>query len=212
MNLTKEMAEALSQFQASMTHAVKGNLNPHFRSAYADLPSVIDQNRELLAQHGLFVTQVFMDDDKQRPGVVIKTILGHISGGYLESVLYMPATKNDAQGVGSAITYGRRYMYQAILGFAADVDDDGNEASTSPSGPSQATSKGKNKSCTSSQRALIRQYAEELNVDIDGALGKLGLEKLEQLDQESAATWIKRFEEMSAQLKQQQNNTTNTAE
>lgn len=40
----------------------------------------------------------------------------------------MSPTKNDPQGVGSAITYGRRYSLLAMTG-AAPEDDDGNKAS-----------------------------------------------------------------------------------
>jgi hypothetical protein len=60
-------------------------------------------------------------------GVAIETMLLHSSGEWISSTLRIPATKEDAQGYGSAITYGRRYGLQAICGLPAE-DDDGNAA------------------------------------------------------------------------------------
>ena len=61
--------------------------------------------------------------------VIVETILAHESGQWIQSELCMPLAKNDPQGVGSAITYGRRYGLAAIVGIVADDDDDGNAAS-----------------------------------------------------------------------------------
>ena len=46
--------------------------------------------------------------------------------------------RNDPQGIGSALTYARRYALQAIAGVAAEDDDDGNAAGRRdkpPAGP-----------------------------------------------------------------------------
>jgi len=56
----------------------------------------------------------------------------HASGEWIRSALYVPVTKKDAQGFGSAITYGRRYSLAAIVGVASDDDDDANDAVTPP--------------------------------------------------------------------------------
>jgi hypothetical protein len=61
--------------------------------------------------------------------VIVETILTHTSGQWIQSELALPLLKADPQGVGSAITYGRRYGLAAIIGIVADVDDDGNAAS-----------------------------------------------------------------------------------
>lgn len=60
-------------------------------------------------------------------GVEIETTLLHTSGEFMCDVLWVPCGKNDAQGLGSAITYGRRYALMAVAGVAP-VDDDGNAA------------------------------------------------------------------------------------
>ena len=61
--------------------------------------------------------------------VIVETILAHESGEWIQSDLCLPLAKHDPQGVGSAVTYGRRYGLAAIVGIVADIDDDGNAAS-----------------------------------------------------------------------------------
>ena len=119
-----KLAEALAKAQAQMRHASKDSTNPHFRSSYADLASVLDAAREPLTANGLSISQL---PSHSADGVVVRTILMHTSGEYLWSELAIPVRKNDAQGVGSAITYARRYSLSAIAGIGSD-DDDGNAA------------------------------------------------------------------------------------
>ena len=50
----------------------------------------------------------------------------HESGQWLKSEIRIPLTnKKDAQEIGSACTYGRRYGLTAMVGLA-QIDDDGN--------------------------------------------------------------------------------------
>ena len=122
------LAKSLAEVQASLAPARKDSTNPFFNSTYADLSSVWESCRGLLAKNGLSVIQ------GNRVGtnntVIVETILAHESGQWIQSELCMPLAKNDPQGVGSAITYGRRYGLAAIVGVVADDDDDGNAAST----------------------------------------------------------------------------------
>lgn len=119
-----ELAKALSAAQAEMRHALKSAENPHFRSRYADLAGIIDACREPLAKHGLAFTQLA---GYSQGGASVRTVLMHTSGQYIWSLLVVPVNKQDAQGVGSALTYARRYGLSAIVGIAQD-DDDGNGA------------------------------------------------------------------------------------
>lgn len=121
----KDIALALSLAQAAMGPAVKGRTNPHFRSTYADLASYIEASRDALAAQGLAISQ---GCEAQGAAVRITTLLLHKSGEWLESTLELPATKEDPQGIGSAISYGRRYALAAMLNMGAE-DDDGNRAS-----------------------------------------------------------------------------------
>lgn len=123
-----ELVAALAKAQGAMVAAAKSNTNPHFKSKYADLASVWDAIREPLSANGLSVLQPVTAEGA---AVTVTTILAHSSGQFISEVLTMTATQNTPQGVGSAITYGRRYALSALVGVAADADDDGNAASAS---------------------------------------------------------------------------------
>lgn len=124
----KNLAAALCKAQADMEGAKKDAKNPHFNSKYADLASVWDAIREPLTKNGLSIVQL---PRSMQGGVEVETILLHISGESLSSVLAVPASKSDAQGFGSALTYARRYSLMAMVGVAPE-DDDGNAASHKP--------------------------------------------------------------------------------
>lgn len=109
-----------------MPTANKDGNNPHFKSKYATLQSVVETCKPVLKKHGLAITQTF---EPSCDGISIITTLVHESGQYISGSLFLKPAKNDPQGYGSAITYGRRYAWAAILGMVADEDDDGNEAS-----------------------------------------------------------------------------------
>lgn len=120
----KSIAPALHKAQSEMKSALKDSTNPHFRSKYADLSSVVEAVKSALHKNGLVYVQGVEDAEG---GVAIETRLIHVSGEWIASTLRIPASKQDAQGYGSAITYGRRYGLQAMCGVPAE-DDDGNAA------------------------------------------------------------------------------------
>lgn len=121
-----ELAAALAKAQGEMETAIKSAENPFFKSSYADLPAYRHVAREPLAKHGLSVTQSI---DESNGKLRIVTMLLHASGQWVRSFLPVNPVKNDPQGVGSAITYMRRYSYAAIIGAVAeDEDDDGESA------------------------------------------------------------------------------------
>jgi len=120
------LAAALCEAQFALESAQKDSLNPHFRSRYADLASVWNAARPALHKHGLSVVQAPEPCDN---GIRLRTILLHKSGEWIDSVLTLPASRQDAQGYGSAMTYARRYALAAMVGIVADDDDDGNAAS-----------------------------------------------------------------------------------
>lgn len=116
---------AMALAQAELENATKNAQNPHFRSKYADLAEILNTVRPTLTKHGLSVLQFPGFDG----GVVtVETMLLHKSGEWIKGEAGAPATKQDAQGVGSALTYLRRYSLAAVCGIAQE-DDDGNEAS-----------------------------------------------------------------------------------
>lgn len=119
------LARALAKAQGEVENANKNAINPHFKNHYADLAEIINTVRPVLNKHGLSVVQIPGFGD----GVVtVDTMLLHESGEWLRGTSGSPAQKQDPQGVGSAITYLRRYSLAALCGIAQE-DDDGQAAS-----------------------------------------------------------------------------------
>lgn len=124
-----ELALALSKAQLMIKGAVEDATNPHFRSNYASLKSYIDSAKEALSKNGLSITQLILDSDYEgMNSISVETVLMHSSGQWISSIFSMPVSKLDAQGVGSAITYARRYSFASTVGIAPMEDDDGNKA------------------------------------------------------------------------------------
>lgn len=122
--MTSNIAAALAKAQAEMGKAIKESTNPAFRSKYADLGNVMDACLPALNKHNIAVIQPIVSDVDGR---FVKTILIHESGETLECAVPLIVGKNDMQGLGSAITYGRRYGLMSMAGIAPE-DDDGNAA------------------------------------------------------------------------------------
>jgi hypothetical protein len=127
------LVTALAKAQLDFKPIRKKETNPAFHAKYSDLPTIIAATQEALAKNNLVVMQMtrseFGADDAKM--LTITTILAHGSGQWISTDLTLPAMMRDrfdAQSVGSAITYARRYSLQAMLGVAADDDDDGNRA------------------------------------------------------------------------------------
>jgi hypothetical protein len=122
------IAPALSQLADKLQHALKDSTNAHFNSTYASLASVIDTIKPCLAEFGLAVVQSPGWKDER---VTVTTRILHASGEWIQSVAETPLPKANPQGVGSAITYLRRYSLASMLGISQE-DDDGNLASQEP--------------------------------------------------------------------------------
>lgn len=120
-----ELASALNKAQAEMGGAVKDSSNPFFKSKYADLASVIEACKDELTKHGLSISQLVTSDEQGRS--YVETVLMHSSGQWIASKMLLHLAKTDMQGLGSAISYARRYSLQSILNIPA-VDDDGESA------------------------------------------------------------------------------------
>jgi hypothetical protein len=122
-----ELAAALARAQGEMTHAEKTKTNPHFRNDYADIAAIIEAIRIPFSKNGLSYAQMptFLEGKS-----VLATRMMHSSGQWIESHTPILASKADAQGFGSGLTYARRYALAAIAGIAQD-DDDANAAVSS---------------------------------------------------------------------------------
>jgi hypothetical protein len=130
----KEIASALVKAQKEFGPALKTSTNPAFRSKYAKLENCIEAVIDALNDNGIMLMQpTHLCED----GVIVETMFLHESGEQISNgKLHVPATKHDAQGYGSALTYARRYSLLAACGIAAE-DDDGEAASKSKAAPSK---------------------------------------------------------------------------
>jgi hypothetical protein len=115
-----ELVKALCLAQSEFKPIKKDSLNPFYNKKYATLDAVIEATAEALRKHGLIVIQTMEGDS-------LITTLAHVSGQWISGSAFLHAIKQDPQGIGSAITYQRRYGYSAIVQCApSDEDDDGN--------------------------------------------------------------------------------------
>jgi hypothetical protein len=164
------IAAAFVKAQKAFGPALKSSSNPHFKSRYADLAACVEAVIEALNDNGIALIQHTHDCDN---GVIVETIFLHESGEQLSAgKLHVPATKMDAQGYGSALTYARRYSLMAACGIAPE-DDDGNAASkTAPKSAPKLSDE---------QKANIAALADE--VGYKGDMAALNKRSADQYDQ-----------------------------
>lgn len=120
-----DLAAALAKAQGEITGALKDSANPFFKSKYADLASCWDACRAPLSKNGLSVVQGL---DVSEGHLYLKTRLLHATGQWISSTTPVTPKDDTPQGMGSALTYARRYALTAMVGVA-QVDDDANAAS-----------------------------------------------------------------------------------
>lgn len=138
----QKLTEAMVKAQAAMRTALKKSDNPYFRSKYADLAEIWEVARGPLNQNGLCLLQPVSSQDAG--SVTVTTVLAHVSGEFISEQFTVyprpekPKDKNGTplqgapefvspQGMGSAVSYARRYALQGLLAIATD-DDDGEHA------------------------------------------------------------------------------------
>lgn len=163
-----QIAAAVIAAQGEMGSAKKTADNPFFKSKYADLAGVVETARPVLTRHGLGVVQSADCDGEL---AVVETLLVHTSGEWFKSRTVLKPTKADPQGMGSAVTYARRYAYMAIIGMAAE-DDDGNAASQPVNRQASAVTRPHNRTSEVQMEAKRKAYfaqAAKLGVDGDAA-------------------------------------------
>jgi hypothetical protein len=132
----KAIASALVKAQKEFGPALKTSTNPHFRSRYADLSACVEAVIDALNNNGIYLMQL---TEEHEAGVKVSTTFIHESGEQLSGgSLFMPASKHDAQGFASALSYARRYSLMAACSIAPE-DDDGNAATKTT--PPQAAPK-----------------------------------------------------------------------
>jgi len=130
--LIDQISKAMSLAQGEMKPASKSTDNPYFKSTYATLSQVMDAIREPFRKNNLCV---FQDVCSSENGVSIHTRISHASGQWIEfGPMEIPLSKKDAQAVGSATSYGKRYSLSAAVGVVSDVEDDDGEGAMNRGG------------------------------------------------------------------------------
>ena len=179
MNKSESIAslgKALAKAQGEVKNASKASVNTHYKSKYADLAEALNTVRPVFASCGLSFVQMpsFLD------GVVsVETMLVHESGEWISETASSPITKQDAQGVGSAITYLRRYSLAAFAGIAQE-DDDAN-ASVGKAQPKQAAAPLNEAVITPEQVATVREYLVRTNMNEAEFVAQGGYQSAEQI-------------------------------
>lgn len=185
MSNHKSITLALVEAQKNMTKASKQAKNPHLKSKYADLGSVMDACVPALNDAGIAVIQPSGEDETGR---YVETILIHgESGERLGCKVPLIVQKNDMQGYGSAVTYARRYGLMTMAGIAPE-DDDGHAASKAPPQQRQAPL-----SVSPEQFIKLRDMAHQAGVDNSTICGKGGCASLEQFPAnkfDAAIDWL----------------------
>lgn len=163
----QDLIKALVKARLSFEHISKNKTNPHYKSKYADLDTILDAVNPALLANGILVVQVTEILDG-KPVLVTKLI--HESGQSIEGCYPLPEI-SDPQKLGSAITYARRYALCAILNITADDDDDANIASTQQSRPQQQSRPEKPanpNAITEGQRKRLWAISQAHGLDADG--------------------------------------------
>ncbi|MBV8781907.1 MAG: ERF family protein [Phycisphaerae bacterium] len=160
------IAPAFVSAQAKVMPAAKDSENPHFRSKYADLASVMHACKDALNENGIGVIQSPAPADGTR--LKLETRLIHKSGEWFSGTMEMPLVKSDPQAYGSSLTYARRYALAAMVGVCPE-DDDANGAMPEPGNtrgqrkdnpPSRQSAQSQKKAAPSAPQMSDEQYAE----------------------------------------------------
>lgn len=123
---TSEIFKALALFRKALKQPMKDASNPFFKSKYVPLENIVEVVDEAIKDTGLSYSQ---EATSAGNSISVATHVFHESGQFISfDPLTLPATKADAQGFGSAVTYAKRYSLAAVFGVTSDEDDDGNKA------------------------------------------------------------------------------------
>lgn len=122
------LAAALVAAQDEMPAVEKDATNPHFGSSFTSLGKLIATVRPVLNRNGIAVIQLPSRDEQGKPTLVTRLV--HTSGESMEETMPLILSKQDAQALGSSLTYAKRYALAAALAIADQEDDDGNAATS----------------------------------------------------------------------------------
>ena len=120
-----EFNAAFARMQADMPIVPKRGRG-HNNIQYARIEDIYQVAMPILAKHGLSLRHRIGSDEKG--GITVTAVLAHVSG-HSETAEFTSSpdgsgSKNSIQAKGSAITYGKRYTAEAVLGLTSHGEDD----------------------------------------------------------------------------------------
>lgn len=182
----KELAGALAKAQAEFGRAQLDAQNPHFRNSYATLTSIVEACRGPLSKNSLALVQTIITKEG-KPS--LETMLLHASGEWMGFDFDLYVDKPTMQGLGSAITYARRYGIQTLLGIVADEDDDGN--ASEPARPQASNGKGNAPAPQAAARPALPKAASDRLADFIVPIGtKFIGQPLKNVPKETLSKWV----------------------
>lgn len=174
----KDLITALAKAQGMMKPAVFNKGNPHFKSRYADFNSCMDACRIPLSENGLAVIQ-YCDTIEGKMSLV--TMLAHTSGQWMRSEFPLYPSKLDSQGIGSAMTYAKRYSLCGMVGIVADEDLNDDDAETSVGRGKNITQKQPNVQSHDCYLPPKTRISEDQIKELNSLKSQLGPKNLEKL-------------------------------
>lgn len=166
---------AMSTCQSEMRPVSADATNPQTRSKYASYGALDNALRPIYTRHGFALSY---DTGDGAPADHVR-VLCHVTHGEYTRTYHadMPADGKGAKGgdvmtkthaMGSAFTYGQRYLLKLIFNVAiGEFDDDGNGASGDR--------------ITAEQKAELIALMREVNADTGKFLAYLGVRALDEL-------------------------------
>lgn len=190
----QKIASALVKAQKGFGAALKTSSNPHFKSRYADLAACVEAVIDSLNDNGIALIQQTHECDN---GVIVETTFIHESGEVFSAgKLHVPASKHDAQGYGSALTYARRYSLMAAAGIAPE-DDDGNAATARPSPP--PVQRKADPKVGADELKTITELANKTNTDLSAIAKAYGIPSINDLPLSKTAEVVARLQKKAAE-------------
>ena len=176
--MSTDHIKALSKVQKDLKHAKKDDKGAFGK--YADLATVYEVIRKPLVENGFsYIHSLTTQEDGTH---FVDTLLMHETGGTFKTSLPLIINKRDMQGLGSAITYAKRYGISMIVGLASEEDDEGKGAGTAKGNVNTST-----KARAISNLLIYNSKGEfERCKDIDQAVTKLDIMMARQIKKYSA--------------------------
>jgi hypothetical protein len=182
-----ELAAALAKAQAEYSVAGLNKANPFFKSKYADFQSVVAAARPALTKNGLAVVQSLLANDEGAH--ILKTVLVHSSGQYIESSMRINPVKPDIQSISSYMTYAKRMSYASLVGVVTGEEDDDGEAAVAHE------RKVAYQQANASRPTITEEQYDQLEFELDGfpQIAQMVLDglKIKSLDQMPRDIFIK---------------------